>query len=401
MKRKGVFGFYLRVALLFLCQVTVVLAHNPNNKVVAPVFDNIGKFHWQINTSSPQAQRYFDQGMTLFYSFESGEAIRSFTGAIVTDPKCGMCYWGLALALGSKTNMPLDGDEVEQAQQALLKAKSLVDKNNAYEIALIKAQIVRFKGVSQQPMEMEFGLCSAFSQVPAENSQLYAQAMSKLAAQYPKDANVLTICGLSLFFTNNWAFWDPQTEKAIGDTNKIIQSLERAIKIDRLHPGANHLYVHVMEFSPLKERALSIALTLPSLSEMSEHLAHMPSHTYYVLGQYDQAISANLAAIKRQDAAVNTVKAQGFKPVPQYLAYHNYDYLIAAASMAGNKAVTFAAAETLDQKTKALAIENPLLQRWQAVEMLAHARFSDWQFLRQYPEPQPGRYCNLLALEYE
>ena len=44
----------------------------------APLYDNLGNLHHEITTSSPEAQRYFDQGLTLSYAFNHAEAIRSF-----------------------------------------------------------------------------------------------------------------------------------------------------------------------------------------------------------------------------------------------------------------------------------------------------------------------------------
>src|SRR5688572_11619190 len=47
----------------------------------APLFDNLGNHHYKITTRSPDAQRYFDQGLTLAYAFNHAEAVRSFEEA--------------------------------------------------------------------------------------------------------------------------------------------------------------------------------------------------------------------------------------------------------------------------------------------------------------------------------
>src|SRR4051812_8158335 len=44
----------------------------------AQLFDGLGHHHRTITTSSPEAQRFFDQGLTWAYSFNHDEAIRSF-----------------------------------------------------------------------------------------------------------------------------------------------------------------------------------------------------------------------------------------------------------------------------------------------------------------------------------
>src|SRR5687768_5450434 len=39
----------------------------------APLYNNLGSLHHAITTSSPEAQRYFDQGLTLSYAFNHAE----------------------------------------------------------------------------------------------------------------------------------------------------------------------------------------------------------------------------------------------------------------------------------------------------------------------------------------
>src|SRR5688572_21322753 len=95
-------GNIIKIVIISLATHLLISCHRHENKKVAPLFSNISNYLHKIKTYSPLAQRYFNQGMVLFYSFEYGEAIRSFKGAINADPECAMCYWGLSLALGSK-----------------------------------------------------------------------------------------------------------------------------------------------------------------------------------------------------------------------------------------------------------------------------------------------------------
>src|SRR5215471_10838648 len=73
----------------------------------AQLFDGLGTFHRKVTTSSPLAQRYFDQGMRFIWAFNHDEATRSFAKAATIDPKCASCYWGVALTLGPNYNMPM------------------------------------------------------------------------------------------------------------------------------------------------------------------------------------------------------------------------------------------------------------------------------------------------------
>ncbi len=71
------------------------------------LYDNLGSLSEPVTTRSPDAQRYFDQGLRLAYAFNHGEAVRSFRKAQAIDPTCAMCYWGEAYALGPNINVPM------------------------------------------------------------------------------------------------------------------------------------------------------------------------------------------------------------------------------------------------------------------------------------------------------
>ena len=53
----------------------------------------MGNLHHPIATSSPEAQKYFDQGLTLIYGFNHGDAERSFRRAAELDPRSPMPWW--------------------------------------------------------------------------------------------------------------------------------------------------------------------------------------------------------------------------------------------------------------------------------------------------------------------
>ena len=89
----------------------------------APLYENLGAFHIPITASSPDAQRYFDQGMRLSYAFNHAEAIRAFRQAAAIDPQCAMCYWGVAYALGPNINAPITPEAARDAWNAIGQAR--------------------------------------------------------------------------------------------------------------------------------------------------------------------------------------------------------------------------------------------------------------------------------------
>src|SRR5881628_445706 len=100
----------IAVALALAAPSAAVAQHEHHGMVApptaggAPVFDDRGSYHFAISTKSPDAQRYFDQGMRLMFGFNLEEAERSFEQAEKLDSTCAMCAWGTAFSLGPHIN---------------------------------------------------------------------------------------------------------------------------------------------------------------------------------------------------------------------------------------------------------------------------------------------------------
>jgi len=55
-----------------------------------PLLSETGRHHHLIATTSPEAQKFFDQGMTMLFGFNHLAAARSFQRAAELDPKAVM-----------------------------------------------------------------------------------------------------------------------------------------------------------------------------------------------------------------------------------------------------------------------------------------------------------------------
>src|SRR5688572_2504577 len=125
--------------VLILATLITATASYGGGKKPAPVFDGLGKHHHPVTTTSKEAQRYFDQGLTLCYAFNHKEAIRSFRAAATVDPDCAMAYWGVAYACGPHVNKPMTEDDTANAWKALQEAQAAKSKVSAPEQAYINA----------------------------------------------------------------------------------------------------------------------------------------------------------------------------------------------------------------------------------------------------------------------
>ncbi len=64
----------------------------------------MGDDHMAADTASPEAQAWFDYGLTLARSFEHRDAALAFQRAHAIDPHCSLCVWGDAWARGPTIN---------------------------------------------------------------------------------------------------------------------------------------------------------------------------------------------------------------------------------------------------------------------------------------------------------
>jgi hypothetical protein len=105
-------------------------------------------------------------------------------------------------------------------------------------------------------------------------------------------------------------------------TLEAKEVLERALERPggRMHPALVHLYVHLMEMSPVPEQALPVADQLRSLVPDAGHLVHMPTHIDVLCGDYKSTLEWNLRAIDVNEKYVAREGRVGF-----YALYHAHD----------------------------------------------------------------------------
>jgi hypothetical protein len=68
----------------------------PPDKLPPPiVIAGLGNSSMAITTASPEAQKWFNQGLNAFHDFWDYESARAFEQSVRLDPNCAMCFWGL------------------------------------------------------------------------------------------------------------------------------------------------------------------------------------------------------------------------------------------------------------------------------------------------------------------
>lgn len=295
-----------------------------------PMFPGLGDRTRPVTTISPEAQAYFDQGLSFLYGFNHEEAIRSFQRATEIDPDCAMAWWGISMAYGPHINNPIVPPENgEIAYDTWRAASARAENATETEKALIAALGARY---ADPP--------------PADRAALdaaYADAMRGVWQQFPTDPDVGAMFAEAMMDLRPWNLWTAEGQPQPG-TEEITSTLEAVMALDPRHPLALHLYIHAVEASPNPGRADEAADGLRDLQPGLGHLVHMPSHIDVRRGRWEEAIVANTKAIEADRVYRSMRPRPGFYGL--YMA-HDGHMLAYAAMMTGRRAEAVRAIDDL------------------------------------------------------
>ena len=337
-----------------------------------PLLEGLGDWRHPITTSSPEAQRYFDQGLRLTYGFNHDEAVRSFERAVQLDPGCAMCQWGIAYALGPNINLPMEAKVEPRALEASRRAVALKQRTTPGEQALIDAMAARYG----EPA----------GAARADRDLAYANAMRAVARRFPDDADAQVLFADAMLNLRPWNQWTREGRPQPG-TLELVGVLERAINRAPGHAGACHFFIHAVEASETPERALPCAERLPKLMPGAGHVVHMPAHVYLRVGQYELAARANIAAVeadKRYFAAHSA--APGIYPL--FYAPHNLHFLWSTYLLSGQREKALGAARALAERVALSdARANASLEGFLPPAILTLTRFGNWDGVLAEPAP--------------
>lgn len=333
------------------------------------IFENMGPHTRPVTTTSPDAQRYFDQGLNWLYSFNHDEAVLSFTKAAELDPGCAMAWWGIAYAQGPNYNDPIMSPARNAAAwNALGKAQAALDDESPAERALIDALASRY---SQTPPEDRTDLNAAF-----------AKSMSSVWAQFPGDSDVGAVYADSVMLLHPWQLYRSDGTPARKETVEVVEVLEQVLEAHPNNPGANHLYIHAVEASNDKARGIVAADRLSNLNPASGHMLHMPSHIYVQVGMWDRAIEQSHKAMQC-DAQYRVLS-------PDQLVQHGY--------MAHNAHMLAFAAMMVGREDEALAAARAMWDHFPEQALRENAAYVDFSMCAVYDVLKRfGRWDELLA----
>jgi len=320
----------------------------------------IGGIGYDITTANDKAQMLFDRGIAQMWNFNHGEAVNLFKAAQAEDPACGMCFWAEALALGPNINAPMNPEANAPAWAAIDKAMSLKSNASAKEKALINALRYRY---SENPPEDRAKLDEAF-----------AQQIADVAARYQDDDFIAVLAAEANMDMQAWDYWEADGRTPKGRTAKTISLLEGVLARNPDYQAAIHLYIHITENTHNPYRAEAFADKLAALSPGLGHLIHMPSHTYYKIGDFKKSLASNIVAVAADETFINNNDASIFYEYGYYT--HNIHFVLTSGMMAGDREIALSMGEKLDARLPLdMATAVPFVQPIKAAPMYVLAQF--------------------------
>jgi tetratricopeptide (TPR) repeat protein len=291
----------------------------------------VGVVHFEISCK-PEAQKQFNRAVAWLHSFEYEEAEKAFTEVTVTDPQCGMGYWGVAMSNYHPLWAPPTPAELKKGWAAVQKARS-----------------------ANAQTERERGYIAAIETFYKDNDTLdhrqrafaYSDAMQRLSHDYGSDREAAVFYALSLIATGMMS-----QDKTYTREKQAAEILNSVLAREPRHPGVAHYLIHSYDYPALAQLALPAARSYAKIAPASAHAQHMPSHIFTRLGLWSEAINSNLDAHSAAKAfAVRNKLSGAWDEQLHAMDYLAYAYL--------QRAQDKQAAGVLDELYKIQKVEPP------------------------------------------
>jgi tetratricopeptide (TPR) repeat protein len=268
---------------------------------------------YRVSTSSPRCQEFFDQGLGYFYSYVWMEAARSFETALEYDPNCALAWWGLSRALERWGQ----GD----ATRALLKAHELREHASDREQLLIKVRMQE-KG-----------------QIPGVGD-----------AEGRRRAAIATLDTLIALYDDDEEAWYYRAQLSggsglFGGKASAVPFYKALLRVNPLHPGANHEMVHFYEGFRRPALGWVYAENYIKSSPGIPHAFHMQAHLATRLGRWKKTSDRSARAIELQRAYH---RFQNVRPSQDWQFSHHLETLLVSLTHDGR----FAEARAIKQEAE-------------------------------------------------
>jgi Tfp pilus assembly protein PilF len=246
----------------------------------AKVVPNLCLLEYRASTTSPECQALVNQGLGYFYSYVWMEAVRSFETAAQYDPECAFAWWGLSRSfeqLGKGNPLVQRVNDVRD-RTSLQKAYDLRDRASWREQQLILARV------------QEKGLLPGSGDATARKNAAIG-TLDNLLAVHDEDEEgwyyrARLAGGINLF----------------GGEVGAVPFYKALVRINPLHPGANHELLHFYEKARRPALGWVYAEGYLKSSPGIPHAFHMQAHLATRIGRWDKTSDRSTRAIELERA---------------------------------------------------------------------------------------------------
>ncbi len=260
--------------------------------VAKPMFDAC-IYRYPVSTTNEKCQAFVNQGLGMYYSYVWIEAARAFETALQHDPECAYAWlmlhrslekWGKPGAvvptapfvglLGGAIYGQLPDRLGKNAQDyALAMARKLMPKANHREELLIRSRL------QEKGMWPKVG--------PNERIKKAQQSLDELLTLHDDDEE-------------GW-FWRAQLARSDG-INASAVFYKGLLKVNPLHPGGNHEFVHFFENIQRPALGWPYAEHYMKSSPGIPHAFHMQAHLGMRIGKWGVTTNWSSHAVELQMA---------------------------------------------------------------------------------------------------
>lgn len=261
----------------FLCSGILAhpaMAHDPAHHASEKIDGALGVIHFQTS-GVPRAQAHFLRGLLLLHSFEYSAARNAFAAAWQAEPGFAMAIWGEALSY----NHSLWGEQDTAAARATLARLGATPEQR----------------LARAPTPRERAYLASVEQLYGEGDKAqrdahYCSALEAIARDYPKDLDARALYALALLGLSGGKRNESNYMRAAAEAETVYD-------LDRHHPGALHYLIHAYDDPVHAPLGLRAARLYASVAPAAAHAQHMPSHIFFALGMWTEAIQANIASL--------------------------------------------------------------------------------------------------------
>ncbi len=331
------------------------------------LLDGYGNGGFPVTTDVAEAQAYFINGMVLASAFAHKASIAAMKESTRLDPDCAMCLWGLAYTSGPTLNYGKDAEERVELLTMARKADKLAHRHGTErERALTHALLSRFRPGDTKRRDRD-----------------YANATAGLAGRYPDDDMINVLAADATLIAAS------KEEELKPAGLKAMTFLEPVLARSPESTPAIHFYIHASEVGGRSADAEPYADRLTALAPAASHLIHMPSHTWYWVGRYQDAADANMRAVRIDQAnaaRLGHAEHGGAFELPYHA--HNVIFGLGGAMMAGDSRGALMLARPLIENAQDKEKASPFMQLYSAAGYFAVARFDDPLAVLALKEPK-------------